>query len=153
MIQKSLMFGAAATLFMAGGPLLAQDAGRSVWQGIYTDAQASRGQSAFGQNCAVCHGAALGGTGEAPPLGGPEFNASWSGLSVGELFDRIRSTMPLDRPGALSRETYADILSYVLKSNSYPAGASELSTRSEVLATIRMEANRPAGSGSVGLAQ
>jgi len=71
-----------------------------------------------------------------------------NGLSVGELFDRIRSTMPLDRPGALSRETYADILSYVLKSNSYPAGASELSTRSEVLATIRMEANRPTGSGA-----
>jgi len=150
MIQKSLMFGAAAAaaVFMARSPLLAQDAGRSVWQGIYTDAQASRGQSAYGQNCAVCHGATLGGTGEPPPLAGPEFIAIWNGLSVGELFDRIRSTMPLDRPGALSRETYADILSYVLKSNSYPAGASELSTRSEVLATIRMEANRPTGSGA-----
>ncbi len=61
---------------------------------------------------------------------------------MGDLFERIRTTMPLNNPGVLSRDQYADILAFVLKSNGYPAGERELYRRSEFLNTIRFEAAR-----------
>ena len=108
--------------------------------GIYTDAQAARGAAAYAQNCAACHGASLGGLGEAPALSGAQFISDFNGLTVGDLFDRIRTTMPLNNPAALSRDQYADILSFILKSNGYPAGQKELNRRSEFLNAIRFEA-------------
>jgi len=111
-----------------------------VLDGIYTDAQAARGAAAYGQYCAACHGASLGGLGEAPALSGAQFISDFNGLTVGDLFDRIRTTMPLNNPAALSRDQYADILSFILKSNGYPAGQRDLNRRSEFLNTIRFEA-------------
>ncbi|MEN9932217.1 MAG: hypothetical protein RIS17_790, partial [Pseudomonadota bacterium] len=58
-------------LFVAvglAGAAVAQDAGKSVWQGIYTTEQADRGSAVYAQRCGACHGAALNGTGEAPAL-------------------------------------------------------------------------------------
>ena len=133
---------------LIAGDLWAQEASKSVWDGVYTAAQADRGQAAYAQNCANCHGAQLAGTGEAKPLAGPEFLSNWNGLTMGDLFDRTRTTMPMDRPGALSRETYADALAYVLKFNGFPAGAAELDRRSEVLAGIRIDAYKPAATAT-----
>lgn len=144
--SQRLVTAAVAAAAILGGTaaLRAQGAARSTWSGIYTEAQAARGQAAYAQNCGTCHGAQLGGTGEAPPIAGSEFASNWNGLSVGELYDRIRTTMPFDRPGQLSRDTYADVLAYVLKSNGFPAGAQELDRRSEVLAAIAFTAAKPA---------
>ena len=135
----------AGVLALAAGDLWAQDATKTVWDGVYTEAQAERGHVAYGQSCANCHGQQLAGTGEAKPLAGPEFLSNWSGLTMADLFDRTRTTMPLDRPATLSRDAYADVLAYVLKFNGFPAGGTELARRSEMLATIRIEAERPAG--------
>lgn len=145
--SRWLATAAATAIALVGGAaaLRAEDALRSTWSGIYTEAQAGRGQAAYAQNCGSCHGAQLGGTGEAPAIAGSDFSANWNGLSVGELYDRIRTTMPMDRPGQLNRKTYADVLAYVLKSNGFPAGAQELDSRSEVLATISFTAAKPAG--------
>ena len=55
---------------------------------------------------------------------------------MGDLFDRIRTTMPQDNPGKLSRDQYADILAFVLKANGYPAGQKEMDRRSEYLKAI-----------------
>jgi len=129
----------------AGGELRAQGAAKSTWDGVYTAAQAERGQAAYTQNCASCHGPELAGAGEAKPLAGPEFLANWNGLPVGDLYDRIRTTMPMDRPGALSGEDYADTLAYMLKFNGFPAGGTELDKRSEVLAGIRIDTQKPTG--------
>ena len=144
-ILSGLALGAAA--LGAGTALRAQD-GKTTWSGIYTAAQADRGQAAYVQNCAACHGATLGGTGEAPPIAGAEFVATWNGLSLGELYDRIRTTMPFDRPGQLSRDSYADVLAFVLKYNGFPAGGAELDKRSEMLAAVRIVADKPAGSAA-----
>ena len=146
-LYTGLLLGAAA--FGAGAALRAQGADKTTWSGIYTAAQADRGQAAYGQNCAACHGATLGGTGEAPPIAGSEFAANWNGLSVGELYDRIRTTMPFDRPGQLSRDTYADVLAYVLKYNGFPAGQTELDKRSEVLAAMKFVATKPAAAAAL----
>src|SRR4051812_21599732 len=79
----------------------------SVWDGIYTEAQAAQGANAFGASCASCHGAALTGTGEAPALQGGQFIGNFDGLTMDRLLDRIRTTMPQDSPASLPREQYA----------------------------------------------
>lgn len=123
--------------------LIAQSADRSVWDGVYTTEQAKRGEVLYANNCASCHGSALGGGESAPPLTGGEFMANWSGLTVGDLFDRIRISMPADRPGHLSREQNADILAFMLNVSQFPAGKAELDHRTEVLKQIRIESQKP----------
>jgi mono/diheme cytochrome c family protein len=115
----------------------------SVWDGVYTDAQAARGSAEFGAHCAGCHGATLDGTGEAPALVGAQFLSDFNGLTVGALYDRIRTSMPQDNPASLSREQYADILAFLFKSNAIPGGAKELDRRSEYLKAISFEAANP----------
>src|SRR5258705_8696563 len=100
----------------------ASSAQRSVWDGIYTTEQAKRGQALYNAQCASCHGDTLAGGESAPALTGGEFLSSWNGLTVGDLFDRTRATMPQNKPGSLSREAGAEILAYVLSRNEFPAG-------------------------------
>jgi mono/diheme cytochrome c family protein len=121
----------------------AQQGTRSVWDGVYTSEQASRGDKLYSQQCASCHGTSLTGGESAPPLSGGEFFSNWNGLTLAELFERIKSTMPADRPGKISRQQTADILSYILSVNQFPTGSSELDTHNEVLQQIRMEATKP----------
>ena len=113
-----------------GIALIAQTS-RTVWDGVYTDDQAKRGEGFYGKECASCHGGELTGGESAPPLAGDSFFANWNGLTLGDLFDRIRTTMPLNAPSSLGRERYADILAFVLKSNGYPAGQRDLDRRSD----------------------
>src|ERR1700675_4487328 len=92
---------AAAMLCAADREGWAQETTSSVLDGIYTDAQAARGALSYPQNCAACHGTSLGGLGEAPALVGAQFISDFAGLTVGDLFDRIRTTMPLNNPAGL----------------------------------------------------
>ena len=111
----------------------------SVWDGVYTRDQASKGDALYAQHCASCHGISLTGGESAPPLAGGDFLSNWNGLTVGDLFERIRTTMPASRPGGLNRETNVAILAYLLATNQFPSGESELATRTEVLKQIRVE--------------
>lgn len=116
---------------------------RSVWDGVYTAEQARRGQALYNGQCASCHGDTLGGGESAPPLAGAEFLSNWSGLTVGDLFERTRTSMPQSKPGSLSREVNADILSYILNANQFPTGKTELAHATEVLKEIRIDAAKP----------
>ena len=116
---------------------------RSVWDGVYTAEQAKRGAALYSMECASCHGLTLNGGEMAPALTGGEFLSNWSGLTVGDLFDRIRQSMPADRPGSLTRDKNADILAHILSMNQFPAGAMELDRRVDVLKQIRIETARP----------
>lgn len=147
---KLRVIGFAAAVVLAGGAgVQAQSGalagGRSVWDGVYSADQADRGAAAYAGRCAACHGVTLGGTGEAPGLSGGEFVSHYDQLSMGDLFDRVRSTMPQNAPQSLGRDEYADIVAYLLKANGFPAGADPLDKRSEVLATIGIQAQRPVG--------
>jgi mono/diheme cytochrome c family protein len=122
--------------------LHAQSTAHSVWDGVYTADQAKRGQALYNQHCAHCHGDSLAGGEMAPPLAGGNFQSNWNGLSVGDLFDRTRISMPQDKPGKLSREVNADILAYVFSVNQYPVGQTELPHASEVLKDIMIEASK-----------
>ena len=121
----------------------AQSPSRSVWDGVFTEEQANRGRALYGQECSGCHGDSLTGADEAPALSGGAFIANWDGLTVGDLFERIRISMPANNPGKLNREKIADILSYLLAFNRFPAGKTELERQTEVLKQIRLESVKP----------
>jgi S-disulfanyl-L-cysteine oxidoreductase SoxD len=122
----------------------AQDATRSVWDGVYTDQQAKRGEPKYRENCADCHGDDLEGDAEAPALSGAMFQTNWEGLPLGSLFQRIRRDMPLNKyVGTLSPSVNADILAYILKVNRFPQGGGELSHAAEILNQIRFESVKP----------
>lgn len=116
---------------------------RSVWDGVYTEEQAKRGEPVYHKECAPCHGDSLAGGESAPPLTGGAFLANWNGLSLGDLFDRIRKTMPQNAPGKLTRQQSADVLAFTLSVNKFPAGKTELSRQTEFLKEIRFESNKP----------
>src|ERR1700687_6194684 len=112
---------------------------RSVWDGVYTSEQAARGGALYANNCASCHGTALTGGESAPPLTGGEFSSNWNGLTVGDLFERIRISMPADRPGRLTREQDADVVAFMLSVSQFPPGKTELARQTEVLKQIRFD--------------
>jgi len=112
---------------------------RSVWDGVYTEEQARRGETLYGKECASCHRNDTGGE-EATALAGPAFLANWDGLTVSDLCERIRVSMPPDNPRRLSRRQIADILGHMLKLNGFPAGKTELDRETEALKQIRIEA-------------
>ena len=117
---------------------------RSVWDGVYTEDQAKRGELIYRKECALCHGDMLTGGESAPPLSGGAFLANWNGLTLGDLFDRIRKTMPQTNPGRLTRQQDADILAFMLSVNKFPSGKTELYRQSEMLKEIRFESAKPA---------
>jgi len=111
---------------------------QSVKDGIYTNEQADRGKSSYSRECAVCHGAELGGGDVPPALIGDAFLNGYP--TVGDLFERIRNTMPAnEKVGKLSRDVNADITAFILRSNGYAAGATPLSSKTEILSAIKME--------------
>ncbi len=115
----------------------------SVWDGVYTQAQSDRGRALYGMQCSSCHGTTLEGTGQAPPLAGADFKGDWNGQTADDLFEKMQTSMPADQPGKLTRAQNADILAFLLNSNGFPAGQTELSTDAAVLAKIRFETNKP----------
>jgi len=122
----------------------AQSSGSSVWDGVFTEAQAKRGEAAYLQYCASCHGSALEGADVAPALVGGTFTSNWNDLTVGDLYERIRTTMPLDSPGKLSRQQDADVIAFLLKMNAWPSGASELAPDAGALKQVKIEATKGA---------
>ncbi len=139
MNRKHLLI--AAALALAAG--LAAQTKLSIWDGIYSSDQAKRGESAYAAACASCHGAKLEGRNQAPPLSGAEFLMNWDGTTVGELFEKMQSSMPADKPGSLTAERNAEILAFMLSANKFPAGSAELKGDPEQLRQIRFEAAKP----------
>jgi len=107
--------------------------------GVYTAEQAERGKEAYSLDCAACHLDDLLGDGFAPPLVGEPFDFRWSDLTVGDMYQAIYATMPQGAPASLSTQGYVDIISYLLQSNEYPAGDTELPTDEDALQDIAID--------------
>jgi mono/diheme cytochrome c family protein len=104
---------------------------KSVKAGVYTAAQADRGQSVYRSKCASCH---------APNRFTDDFfYQSFAGKPLWEMFDVISDSMPEDNPGSLKKEEYADVIAYLLKLNNFPAGTTDLPIDKEALSAIMME--------------
>ena len=117
-----------------------QDPGTTVWAGVYTEAQAARGEALFSQLCNTCHGEDLQGGGDpnGPPLRGRGFTYRWRNSTVANLFSTIIETMPGNDSGSLSPDLAIDLVSFILASNAMPAGESELETELTRLDEILM---------------
>ncbi|MGE0451557.1 MAG: c-type cytochrome [Vicinamibacterales bacterium] len=125
-----------------GSTVAAEDV-KSQWDGIYTAEQAKRGDALYAEHCASCHGGGLTGGEMAPALTGGEFTANWNDLSIGDLFDRMRISMPQDQPGSLTRQQNADVLAYILSKMNAPAGKTELPGATDELKAIKFLAQSP----------
>jgi mono/diheme cytochrome c family protein len=116
---------------------------KSVWDGAYTEAQSKRGAEAYTKDCSECHSPELMGDGFAPALSGSDFMNAWNGLTVGDLFERIRTSMPPGMEADVPPEAKADILAFILQFNKFPAGSTELTPETEALKAIKFEATKP----------
>jgi len=133
-----------ATVFVLRSTVHAQPPTKSIWDGVYSEAQATRGKALYSQECASCHGGELTGGEMAPPLAGGEFMAGWDGLTIGDLFERVRISMPQNSPGSLSGQQNADILAFVFSANKFPAGTTEMPKEAGILKQIKFEVKKPA---------
>lgn len=116
---------------------------RSVWDGVYSEQQAKRGESIYSRECSLCHGDKLKGNDSTPPLSGNDFAADWDGRTLGDLFKKIRLTMPQGEPDRLNQQQDADVLAYILSFNKFPSGKDELPSEVAPLKAIRFQSAKP----------
>lgn len=118
--------------------------GRTVWDGVYTEAQAERGQKVIVETCSLCHGEAMRGGGGVPSAVGPEFMFNWNDRTVAELFNYLKTTMPPTAPGSLSDEKYADAMAALFKHNGFPASPeAEIPSNPDALADVVIVRSKP----------
>jgi S-disulfanyl-L-cysteine oxidoreductase SoxD len=125
-----------AALFVVVVPQLgsaqAQENGKTIWDGVYTEEQADRGEVTVRDNCLICHAQS--------EWTHPMFLSMRSGRPVYDMYEQLRMTMPYDAPGRLTAGEYADVVSFLLKLNSAPAGEEELPADPEGLSAIAVTA-------------
>jgi mono/diheme cytochrome c family protein len=140
------LLGAAAATLVAATAVARQNppAKQSVWDGVYTDGQAGRGERQYGRSCAQCHGPDLAGDPvmEIPALSLESFMTSWSGKTVKDLFDTVKRSMPKDKPGSLGTGAYIDVVAYLLQANKFPSGARDLPRAPEQLESMSIERSK-----------
>ena len=109
-------------------------------EGVYSSAQAARGEETYQESCSACHGARLQGS-PAAPLTGESFRARWEDgkHTLDDLYYIIRSLMPNNSPGSLSKAQYADVVAFILKINNYPAGEQELVPKASVMKAVTLQ--------------
>ena len=110
---------------VAGG-----QSGGSVADGVFTEAQASRGEATFRRVCSACH--------DTNEFSGGRFRLTWVGQSAADLYDTIATLMPEGDPGSLTPAQYAGVVAYLLQVNGYPAGEAALPTSLSALRAMEI---------------
>ncbi len=100
----------------------------TIWDGVFTSAQANRGQETAQAVCFACHSQS--------EWTNPMFIRVWSGRPIHQMWENLRMTMPYDSPGRLSAQEYSDVVAYMLELNGAPAGETELPADAEGLMQI-----------------
>ena len=116
---------------------------RTVWDSVYSDSQAVRGDSLYKAGCARCHGAELKGGDEGSALAGEPLFLTWEGKTVGEMTEQVRLSMPPDNPKSLSRNQVSDVMAYVMAKNGFPAGPKPLPADVDSLKNIKLLQKHP----------
>jgi mono/diheme cytochrome c family protein len=146
-MARNMMRHAALGAVLATGMGLAivqAQSALTTWDGVYTKAQAQRGNELLtsGQ-CRTCHTETLGGGAGIPAIVGLEFQFKWDGKPVAELYDYIQTKMPPGAPGSLSDQKVADIVAALLAVDGYPAGeGKDLPADASALAGITISASK-----------
>jgi mono/diheme cytochrome c family protein len=119
--------------------IAAQDGQRTVRDGVFSSAQAARGERVFESICVNCHEMA-------------EFTAAGAYLEdvegelLWETFDFVSSEMPEDDPGSLEPEEYAAVLAYIFSVYGLPSGDAELPVDRDSLRAIAIARPKLPGS-------
>jgi mono/diheme cytochrome c family protein len=134
MAMGAIAFGTACWAEIPSGKI-------SVWSGVYSKAQAERGEKAYKANCSSCHGPKLNGAGEpdmppSPAVAREGFLRKWSGRSVAELVEYVQKTMPPDTPGRLNAQESADVVAHMFAVSNIPGGDKELPSDAKALADV-----------------
>jgi mono/diheme cytochrome c family protein len=116
---------------------------KSVWSGVYSSEQATRGGDLYRIKCAECHGDDLEGRERAPALAGGAFGQRWDGATLKKLFERMEEMPPDDPAARLAPKQYADLLAFLLSANNIPAGTTALVADKDALAAIKYNSQRP----------
>lgn len=120
----------------------AQNAPKTVWDGVYSAEQAERGKATYDRFCAVCHGSGLTGSPGGPPLLGADFAFSFDAQPVAELVQFIKLRMPVENPDSLSPQQATNIAAHILRGNGFPAGQKDLSTDFDEQADILIKVKK-----------
>lgn len=131
-----LLFAAVLTIVLSAGVASAQNEAR-IWSGIFTDEQADRGKADFAQSCTRCHGQDLAGL-TAPSLNGNRFVGAWENENLYKLFVKVRDTMPPNFGTILTDEAKLDVVTFILRTNGFPAGSQELKVDPDTLENIQI---------------
>jgi mono/diheme cytochrome c family protein len=115
-------------LTFAMTPSVSARAQKTANDGVFTAAQADRGEATFKEQCASCHAPA--------DFTSDDFLKKWTGKPLHALYETVAETMPMDNPGTLKPQQYADLVSYILKLNKFPAGQEELKSDADGLKAI-----------------
>jgi len=102
--------------------------------GVYTAAQASKGEQVYMTSCVSCHPAGT--------YAAPSFREKWNGAPLARLFDLVTGTMPKTEPGSLETQDYIQVISYILKINGAPPGKAPLPADIDELKKIRLHLPR-----------
>jgi S-disulfanyl-L-cysteine oxidoreductase SoxD len=124
-------------LLFSAVPCLAQAPEAKIWTGVFTNEQAERGKANFNIACVRCHGGDLAGQ-TAPSLKGPRFMGAWENENLYKFFTKIRDTMPPNFGTPLPDKDKLDVLTYILRTNEFPAGSQELTVEPEVLENVQI---------------
>jgi len=108
----------------------AQTAARTTKTGVYTTAQAARGEETYMLACVSCH-----------PPGAHKGGAflEWQGYTLDKLVGFLTDSMPENEPGSLTPKEYTQVVAYLLKTNGMPAGQDELPTDLAQLRAITID--------------
>jgi mono/diheme cytochrome c family protein len=155
LIRQTLVASVLAVVALLACPVAAEEPGApsieaasSVFEGVFTEAQAQRGAAVYPGPCGKCHGFKLDGAADdpdmpsTPPIGGTKFLRNWEGRSLATLYEYTRTTMPENNPGFLSDQEYADLVAYMLFASAVPPGREELGTDSRRLAGVVIRRRR-----------
>jgi mono/diheme cytochrome c family protein len=118
----------------------AQEGGKTVADGVYTETQAIRGAASYEAVCSGCHRADMGGA-DGPALRQDRFARTFAERDLKTLYTKIASTMPRSAPGSLGDNVYLDIVAHILRENGFPAGSQDLNA--EGLTGVRILPGRP----------
>jgi hypothetical protein len=132
MNQRALVLLTIVVVSLAGLSTAAprQTADKTVWDGVYTEDQSARGKETFTNVCASCHDLA--------DFSGATFMNRWKGGTAYDLYKDMSSLMPMDAPGSLKPQVYVDVVAFMFKTNSFPAGTTELAPDDDALKQIHI---------------
>lgn len=121
----------------------------SIWDGVFTETQADRGEAVYPGACGWCHGHRLDGAPDdpdmrsTPPLARARFLRVWDDRSLATLFEYTRATMPEDNPDSMTVQDYVDVIAYMLTVGGIPAGDAELRPDLQSLARVVIRTESP----------